>query len=86
MIIASHTEIDKGVFDDIVQPHIQIERFKYTDSDIILKDGVDYILYNKEQKIITLDKAQLEDILKWTFRDAYAKGRIDAINQPHFHR
>lgn len=81
MIIASHTEIDKGVFDDIVQPHVQIERFKYTDSDIILKDGVDYILYNKEQKIITLDMAQLEDILKWTFRDAYAKGRNDAINQ-----
>lgn len=81
MIIASHTEIDKGLFDDIIQPHIQIERFKYTDSDIIFKEGVDYERYDKTVSEITFDLDTLADNLKYIYQDAYAKGRNDAINQ-----
>ena len=81
MIIASHTEIDKGMFDDIVQPHIQIERFKYTDSDIIFKEGVDYERYDKTASEITFDLDTLSDNLKYIYQDAYAKGLNDAINQ-----
>ena len=81
MIIASHIEIDKGLFDDIIQPHIQIERFKYTDSDIIFKEGVDYDRYDKTVNEITFDLDTLSDNLKYIYQDAYAKGRNDAINQ-----
>lgn len=78
MIIATHKEIDADLAKQIVQPTLLIQR-TYTDSDIILKQGVDFI--EAEIGTITMLVSDLEQNLKYIYRDAYQKGRNDAIEQ-----
>ena len=79
MIIMSHREIDKGELEKISQECIQIERV-YSNSDLILKKGVDYEHMNNSGQI-TFDINALKTNLKYIYQDAYANGRNDAINQ-----
>lgn len=81
MIIATHKEIEKGMFNDITTPHLYLERFKYTDSDLILKRGVDYEKFDKRTFEVTMCLETLELNLKYIFQDAYRKGREDTLNQ-----
>ena len=78
MIIATHKEIDAGLAKQIVQPTLLIQR-TYADTDIILKQGVDFI--ETEIGTITMLISDLEQNLKYIYRDAYQKGRNDAIEQ-----
>lgn len=80
MIIATHKEIDKNSIDLTNYKHIIFYR-DYADSDIILREGVDFDDFNRPLGMIALSYDSLERNLKYIYQDAYRKGREDAINQ-----
>lgn len=80
MIIATHKEIAKPSIDLSNYQHIIFSR-DYTDSDILLKEGVDFDDFNRPLGVIVMSYDALERNLKFIFQDAYRKGREDTLNQ-----
>ena len=80
MIIATHKEIAKQSIDLSNYKHIIFPR-DYTDSDILLKEGVDFDDFNRPLGAIVMNYDALERNLKFIFQDAYRKGREDTLNQ-----